>query len=436
MHHTSARGARRATALLALTLTASLTIAAAPGVTALAAQTSAGSAKAAAGKKTPTPFSFSARAYGSRLKGGQVPVKSDSTAYQSLGCTNLAGIDKRNFTAHSDVEGVALARGVRTRTWTTVKDGVTSSNAMNQIANVQASQPDLGALKITRLRTVSKAYHDKTGFHATTEVTVGDITYRGSDGATQDLDPPELNQPVEIPGVLKISIGDATHRSSATGASAAADGLTVRFIPTNTTVILAHSGAKIGTGVKQGLFFGRAVGTETRADDPLLRMGAQPLLKMPCLGTGGEIHRKSTAAAGDDASLGTYDVTTRQSGSSTSTSATGFEEAAVSTVSIGGGQIQLTGIVGRVNVTRTKTGLQRDIQGTTIGSVTVGGQAFALPDLDGFTIPGLVRIDTNITTELKDGIEVVALRLTFLDGSNRVTDLGHAKLQIVGTGLK
>ena len=188
--------------------------------------------------------------------------------------------------------------------------------------------------------------------------------------------------------------------------------------------------------MKQGLFFGRAVGTETRADDPLLRVGKQPLLKMPCEGTKGKVVRKSTAGVGDDASLSADKVTTRQRAVATSTMATGFEEAAVSSVSIGGDQITLTGIVGRVNVTRTKAGVVSDTKGTTIGSVKIGGQTLALPDLDGFTIPGLVRIDTHITTKIRNGLEVVALRLTFLDGSGRVTDLGYARLQVNGNGLK
>ena len=427
------RGSRRATVVLTVTLTAAATL----GLGALGAPTSADSPQpAAAKKKTPTVFSFGAVGYGSRVKGGDVPFKSDSTAYQSIGCTNLAGIDKRNFTALSEIQDFGDAKGVRTRTWTTSKDGVVSSYALNHISNVTAAESNAGKVEVERLRTISRAYHDATGFHATTEVTVGDITYHGSDGTTQDLDPPTASQPVDIPGVVKISIGDTTHKASATRAAATADGLTVRFFPTNTTVVLAHSNARLGTGVMRGLFFGRAIGSETRADDPLLRSGAQPLMKMPCLGTGGEVKRATTASVGEDSSLGAHDVTTRQSGSSSRGRATGFEEASIESLTLGGGALTLTGIVGRVNVSRTKTELVRDTAGTTIGSATINGQPFALPDLDGFTIPGLVQIDTNVTTELKDGIEVVAVRLTFLDGSNRVTDLGHARLQIVGSGLK
>ena len=428
------RGARPAAAVLAAVLTASATLT----LGSLADATSAGTAPAAAAaaKQKPTKFLYRAWAYGSRLKGGQVPVRSDATAFESFGCTNRAGIDRSNHAALSEVQDIAVTKGVRTRVWSELKNGVAASNALNHIADVKAVEPEVGQLSIDRLRSYSRAYHDKTGFHATTEVKVGDITFRGTDGKPQDLDPPTLSQPVTIPGVLKITIGDSRRRATARGASASADGLTVHFLPTDTRVVLGHSSALIGTGVKIGTFHGRSVGTETRAEDPLLRVGKQPLLKMPCQGTGGKVVRKSTAAAGDDASLSAHNVTTRQKSQATTTVASGFEEAAVSSVSLGGDQLTLTGIVGRVNVTRTKAGVVSDTKGTTIGSVKIGDQTLALPDLDGFTIPGLVRIDTHLTTKLRNGIEVVAVRLTFLDGSGRVTDLGYARLQVNGTGLK
>lgn len=428
------RGPRRATAVLAAAVAATATLT----LSSLTDPTSAGTAPAAAVAKPhkPTKFLYRAWAYGSRIKGGQLPVRSDATAFESFGCTNRAGIDRSNHAAQSQVQEIAVTKGIRTRTWSELKNGVASSNAVNHIADVRASEPEVGQLSIDRLRSYSRAFHDKTGFHAATEVTVGDITFRGSDGKTQDLDPPTVSQPVTIPGVLKITIGDARRRVTASGASATADGLTVHFLPTDTRVVLGHSTARISRGVKIGTFHGRSFGTETRAEDPLLSAGRQPLLKMPCQGTGGRVVRKSTAAVGDDSSLGAHEVTTRQMARATTSVATGFEEAAVSSVSLGGGQLTLTGIVGRVNVTRTKAGVVADTKGTTIGSVKLGGLSLPLPDLDGFTIPGLVRVDTHLTTKLRNGIEVVAVRLTFLDGSGRVTDLGYARLQVNGTGLK
>ena len=405
-------------------------------VTSPSAAAPSAAATSVAKKKVPTAFLFSASGYGSRVKGGQVPARSDATAFESFGCTNQAGIDKRNHTATATIDGVGSAQNIRTRTWTTKQGGVVASNSQNTIENLFVATDGAGTVKVDRFRALARAFHDGTRFHATTETTVGDITYKATDGSSQDLDPPTLSQPVKIPGVLTISLGVTRRTTSAGSARAVADGLRIHFIPSNTTVVVAHTAAKLTKGVRAGLFAGRSAAIETRSSDTLLRTGPQPLIKMPCLGTGGKVVAKSTATAGGDASIGAYEATTRQRGTATRRAATGFEEATISSAVVGGGQLRLSGIVGRVNVTRTAAGLVRDTKGTTIGSVKLGNQTLALPELDGFTIPGLVRVDTNITTRLNNGIEVVAVRLTFLDGSGRVTDLGHARLQISRTGVK
>jgi hypothetical protein len=395
----------------------------------------AGQAKAGHhAKKAPTTFNFTSAGYGSKVKRSDVPASSDATAFQSLGCTNLAGITKRNRTETTEIEGLGSAKNVRTRSWTRARNGVVSSYASNKIERAQMSQDDAGSLLVTRLTSLSRAYHDASGFHTSTTITVGDITYRSTDGTSQDVDPPEAGQPSEIPGLLKISVQDK-QRHTASGANAVADALVVTFVPSNTTVRLAHSAAKLTTGVKRGYFHGFSAASETRSSDKTLESGPQPLLKMPCLGTGGQVRTKSTTHAGDSGAQ-TNEAHARQMSSSTDQAASGFEEASIDSTDVGGGQLVLSAIVGRVNVTRTKGGITRDIQGTSVGSAMVNGQALALPDLDGFTIPGVVRVDTNVVTELKDGIDVVAVRLTYLDGTDRVTDLGHASLSIRSSRLK
>jgi len=400
-----------------------------------ATATSASSKAGQHAKKTPTQFNFTSVGYGSKVKRSDVPASSDATAQQGLGCTNLAGITKRNRLETTEIEGLGSAKNVRTRAWTRAKAGVVSSYGSNKIERVHLSQDNAGSLLLTRLTSLSRAYHDASGFHTSITTTVGDITYTSSDGASQDIDPPTASEPAEIPGVLRITMGENKQRRSGSGASAAADALVVTFFPSNTTVKLAHSAAKLTTGVKRGYFNGFSAASETRSNDTLLRSGPQPLLKMPCLGTGGQVRTKTTTHAGDSGAQ-TNEAHTRQWSTATKEVARGYEEASIDSTDVGAGQLVLTGIVGRVNVTRTKTGLARDIEGTTIGSATVNGQSFALPELDGFTIPGLVRVDTNVVTNLKDGIDVVAVRLTYLDGSDRVTDLGHASLSIRNSRLK
>ena len=99
-------------------------------------------------------------------------------------------------------------------------------------------------------------------------------------------------------------------------------------------------------------------------------------------------------------------------------------------------QLVITGIQGQANVTRTRKGVTSSSDGTKFLTATANGTEYSFPELDGLSIPGLVEIETGVVEKLKSGIEVTAVRLTLLDGSGAVIDLGHAKLLIAGTGLK
>ena len=114
----------------------------------------------------------------------------------------------------------------------------------------------------------------------------------------------------------------------------------------------------------------------------------------------------------------------------------GYELARVASIDLGGGQLVITGIQGRANVVRTRDGVKADTRGTKFLTATVNGEEYSFPELDGLSIPGLVKIETGVVTKHKSGIEVVAVRLTLLDGSGAVIDLGHARLSIVGSGLR
>ncbi|MEJ7744947.1 MAG: hypothetical protein WKF73_21880 [Nocardioidaceae bacterium] len=58
---------------------------------------------------TPTPFALSASGYSTRVVGGGVPVGSDRTAYQVIGCTNLAGLHKQNAEAEANLGGLRIS---------------------------------------------------------------------------------------------------------------------------------------------------------------------------------------------------------------------------------------------------------------------------------------------------------------------------------------
>ena len=129
-------------------------------------------------------------------------------------------------------------------------------------------------------------------------------------------------------------------------------------------------------------------------------------------------------------------ASTRQMGAQRPGRAWGYEEARIARIDLGGGQLVITGIQARANVERTPEGVTFDSKGTKFLAATVNGTEYSFPELDGISIPGLVEIETGVVEELPSGLDVVAVRLTLLDGSGAVIDLGHARLLIAGSGLK
>ena len=72
----------------------------------------------------------------------------------------------------------------------------------------------------------------------------------------------------------------------------------------------------------------------------------------------------------------------------------------------------------------------RSARGTTVGTITANGQPQSFPDTGPLTIPGVATLERRIVTKTQTGLKVIALRITLLDGTGAVIDLGEAKLRI------
>lgn len=387
-------------------------------------------------KATRTEFAYKAATYGSRVRGGDLPASSGTTSYQAIGCTNTVNLDRSNDAASVQIPGLGSAKGVSTRAWTERRHGVHSSYSTHDIAKIVLGASSVGQLSIKGLSSASRAYHDASGFHATTSTEIASITFDPTNGAPQELRLPTPGRPVVIPGLLEIRLGSEKRRADANHAKALADVLEVTLVPTRTRVRVAHTAAQISRGVKHGLFAGRAAATEVRALTDLVKSGPQPLIKMGCQGTLGAVKGKDVAGVDLGPLLEVGAASTRQMGSQTGGRARGYEEARVAKVDLGDGQLVITGIQGRAHVERSRQGVKADTQGTTFLTATVNGTAYSFPELDGLTIPGLVEIETGVVTRSASGVDVIAVRLTLLDGSGAVVDLGHARLAIAGAGLR
>jgi hypothetical protein len=391
----------------------------------------------AAAEPTPTPYALSAFGIGTAVKGGSVPATSGKTAYRIIGCTNRAGVDRENHEAEATVPGLGVVSGVKTRVWTTKTDGVVASNSLHQVASIMIGEGSgQGTVEIRGVKSYSRAYHDDKGFHAAYETEIGQIVYTPVEGGPEVLLPPTPGQTLEVPGLANIKLGSHSRHHGADGAKAYATTLKIEVIPSDTMARVAHTSAKIGGGVKSALFRGNSNATRMDALDGNLTSGPTPHLPMPCQGTDGEVKSNNLATVDLGGQVVVSGANTSEMADQTQRKAWGWEKSSVAELNLGGGQLVISGVVGKVNVSREDGTVTRDIKGTTVGSITANGEPQEIPDPgQSLTIPGVAVIETAVVKELKSGLAVTAVKVTLLDGTGAVINLGQAQLQVFRSGL-
>ncbi|WP_151084146.1 choice-of-anchor P family protein [Nocardioides cynanchi] len=378
-----------------------------------------------------TTYAFQGSGYGTRIIGGQLPASSGTTAYQHIGCTDLAGLNRTNDVADATVPGLGTASGVKTRVWTTARHGVVASHARHTIAQLTLASSGLGTLSVNAIRSTAKAFHDGSGFHSSTDTAIGSITFTPPVGPPQNVPAPTPNQPVTVPGLATISLGTSATSHGDHAASAKALALRIDVVPTGTSVKVALSHAQLNDGLTGGIFRGHSNATRVvSALTDLVHSGPNPLSLMGCLGTGGVVRTKSLASLNVGGQLVVSGLASAQKGSQGNGSAHGFERAKIARINLGGGQLIVNAIVGKANVTRTSHGWVRTAKGTQLGSITAGGQTQTFPPSGVLEIPGVAKLERKVVTKTRTGISVVALRITLLDGSGAVINLGEAALRI------
>lgn len=378
-----------------------------------------------------TSFAFKASAFGTRLVGGQVPVGSSTTGYQVIGCTNQAGRSRTGNVAEATLPGLGTATGVRTRVWTTKRHGVVASHSRHSIAEIVLAQSGLGKLSLDAITSTATASHDARGFHATTATRVGGLSFTPPVGPAQKFALPTPDHPVTIPGLATIYAGRHATHHSATGASADAFALRVDVIPTGTSVRVAHSHAELAGGFTGGIFRGSSAATRvvTAAGD-IAKSGPNPLSVMPCQGTYGRTREKSLASVDLGGQLIVKGASSLVRGSQGDRRAHGTSRAEVARLDLGGGQLVVDDIVGKVSVSRHGRHLKRSTSGTQLGTVTVAGQRQTFPRTGVLEIPGVAKLERAVVHRTHRGISVIGLRITLLDGSGAVVDLAEARLKI------
>jgi len=402
----------------------------APAPTATSSTSSASSDRTAA--RASSDIALKGYAYGTRVVGGQVPAGSGMTAFTVIGCTGKTGITRGNVVADADLQGSGNVSGVKTELWTRNVDGALHSYSRSTTAEVVLADTPLGSLSIRGVTSLAHAWHDTSGFHAETESSVGKIVLTPPVGDPQVLDLPTPEQPIEIPGLGTIYLGQGVKSVSGAGATARAVALRIDLrSSTGTEVYVARTTAQALAGVKYGRFGGYSAGTEVNALDGTITSGRNPLSLMPCQGTKGQIQGRDDATVDLGGQLVVNGVSSRQYGERFANRSVAWERGSVAGLNLGGGQLVIDAVVGRAKVIRTSTGkLIRSTDGTSLGTITVNGEPQSFPDTGVIEIPGLAKIEPKVVTKVPGGLSVVALRVSLLDGTGAVIDLGVAKTTI------
>jgi hypothetical protein len=388
-------------------------------------------AKAAAAAPRPTNFGLHAMGYGTYVKGGDLPATAGATGFAHIACTTLAGLDRSNGLASVNLPGLGTIETLATRVKTIKKGRTVTAVSNHRLAGITLQETDLGKLSLGAVESTARVWHNATGFHSETDIKVSGIVLDLPDQDPQVIAIPTPGNPVEIPGLLRVTLGEELTVRKPGLIFARAQGLLVEILPTRTKVKVALSRARMTDGVVNSIMRGSAVGLKGSVLEPVVNIGRTPVKPLPCEGTDGEIRSTRTVGLdipdGIDVDAARARVYGVQAGRRR---AHAWTEATIAHVSLGGGAIEIDGIKARANVIRRKGTLIRNTRGTSTLTITVEGDPQTIPPSGVLEVPGVVKIEEGVTTMVRGGIGVVALRITLLDGTGAVIDLGIARTQV------
>lgn len=407
-------------------------------------------AATAAGTFT-SSYTFAAGSYGTQVDAQQVGLRSGPTSASGVGCTKQVPASSGNYVASVQVNPQIQADGVKTSNYTFSNDGGNvGARSQSTIAGVALGNDQLG-LSITGIHGLSTTYATGTGaLKAGSTFTFSSIKPTGSqagslpnplldllNGPVNDvIDQLRNNQPIEVPGLGVIRLGDSTTRITSLAAEADQVGLEITLYGVDGAVgggddsvaTLGSTSSRTSKASPDGILSGTAYGIIANAADGTLKLGPQIRATLPCEGTGGQV-RTSSVAQFDQAALNNLSlggVQDRVYGAQDSGGVTGWTESRIASLDLGS-DLHIDAITAQAMVTRTATGaIQRHVIHR-IGNITANGQSYTAPAPgQALVIPGVARIEVPRAINTATGVKVTGLRITLLSGSALNTVLNLA----------
>lgn len=391
--------------------------------------------QSAAAAPRPTNFGLHAMGYGTMIKGGDIPASSGATGFAHIACTTLAGLNRSNGVAGVDLPGLGTIDALETRVATVKKGKTVTSVSHHALAGINLFESALGSLSLGAVTSTARVWHNAQGFHSEVNSEVAGIVLTPPGGDPQVIAIPTPGTPIEIPGLLRITLGENKVDKRAHSIFARAQGLLIEILPTNTKVKIALSRARMTDEVVNSLMSGYAAGLKGKVlnvgDDTIVTVGRTPTKPLPCEGTGGVVKQTKTVGLDIPSAISVGAAQAKVFGTQAGRRrARAWTEGSIAEVNLGGGQLIIEGIVARANVIRRPGKLIRNSNGTKFISITANGEPQEIPDTGTIEIPGLAKIEFGVETMIRGGIEVIALRITLLDGVGAVIDLGVARTQV------
>ena len=386
-------------------------------LTAVSGASAAGVERASASATVATSFGLGHHAFGTKVDSNAV-LGSGPTANSVLGCTNLAGLVRGNFAAGVNAGPLLKADEVRSRGTTSRDNGVVTVTSLNTITSGSLLGGDV---RFRGLSSESRTWHDRRGFHNRVNFDLARLVVND-----RQVRLTGRKQTVVLPGGT-LTLFQKSTKIAPAGASAR--GLALKLVLDDGTRVQAGSSYSRMLPRVFGPMSGSTWASQVSAADKRLRSGRTAYQVMPCQGTDGAVRENATGDVDVDL-LDTDDVATHVSGIQRPTLQRGYTQAQVARAELATVGLVAEGIVSKANVERDNGKLTRNAKGTHLVELTVNGLDIRNTLEPGVAenIPLVGKVTFKKVTDIRNGIEVVALEVVLPDQS--VVELGHSTMRI------
>ena len=333
------------------------------------------------------------------------------------------------------------ADAVRSRNSTFQVNGTTGARSVSELDAATIGDGRLG-ISIRNLRGLSTAFAQSTGeLDARSSFTFSSIRVTGSDAGLLPADVQNLlngpvnqvvnrlrtGQPIEVPGLGELTIGDRQDEVTSSYATSGSTGLNVTLYGVDgqrgggddSVVTLGSTMARISNASPDGLLVGQAYGLDAVAADGHVVVGPDVRKSLPCEGTDGRILTNAVTQLSPPAldGLALAGLQNRVYGAQIAGGVTGWTEHRIASLDLGS-RLHVDAVVVRSTVTRHADGtLERHVI-RRVGAITANGTRYSAPAPGQFLdIPDVARIETPRSVSTATGVSATGLRITLLSGS-------------------